>query len=182
MNLFLNILRSASTYKSSISLANLYPKSSLSFTNPVKIPQNASGFSGYIPIEKLDITYSRSSGPGGQNVNKVETKVDIRFHVESADWLNEDIKKKLILRHKNRINKDGFLIVKSDKTRSQLYNQADAITVLREMIRKAAEPVSTGPSEETVHMLRKRKERANRERLTEKRLHSLKKQSRQEIF
>lgn len=53
-------------------------------------------FTGYIPVEELDITYSTSSGPGGQNVNKVNTKVDLRFKVESAQWLNEEIRQKLI--------------------------------------------------------------------------------------
>lgn len=53
-------------------------------------------FTGYIPVEELDITYSTSSGPGGQNVNKVNTKVDLRFKVESAQWLNDEIRQKLI--------------------------------------------------------------------------------------
>jgi len=47
-------------------------------------------------VEELEITYSTSSGPGGQNVNKVNTKVDLRFKVESAQWLNEEIRQKLI--------------------------------------------------------------------------------------
>ncbi|XP_073975285.1 large ribosomal subunit protein mL62 [Rhodnius prolixus] len=169
------VLRNISTYKSSVSLSHLYPKSSLSINYPVKIPENSTGFSGYIPIEKLEITYCKSSGPGGQNVNKVDTKVDIRFHLQSADWLSEDLKKNISSKCKNRINKDGFLIVRSDKTRSQLYNQADAIMLLREMIRRAATPTSISPSEETLHLLRKRREKANRERIVEKRMHSLKK-------
>jgi len=53
-------------------------------------------FTGYIPVEELDITYSTSSGPGGQNVNKVNTKVDLRFKIESAQWLNEEVRQKLI--------------------------------------------------------------------------------------
>jgi len=53
-------------------------------------------FTGFIPIEELEITYSTSSGPGGQNVNKVNTKVDLRFKVESAKWLNEEVRQKLI--------------------------------------------------------------------------------------
>lgn len=168
-------LRNLSVYKSSVSLSRLYPNSSLNITTPVKIPEGTTGFSGYIPIEKLEITYCKSSGPGGQNVNKVDTKVDIRFHLETADWLSEDIKKNIISQYKNRINKDGFLIVRSDITRSQLYNQAAAMTLLRDIIRKAAIQKSIPRSEETLHMLRKRKEKANRERIIEKRMHSLKK-------
>lgn len=57
---------------------------------------NATKFSGFIPIDKLNITYSRSSGPGGQNVNTVSTKVDLRFNVENAEWLDQGIRSKLI--------------------------------------------------------------------------------------
>ena len=46
--------------------------------------------------EKLDVTYSRSTGPGGQNVNMVNTKVDLRFNVEKADWLSQEIRQKLM--------------------------------------------------------------------------------------
>lgn len=53
-------------------------------------------FTGYIPIEELEITYSTSSGPGGQNVNKLHTKVDLRFKLESAKWLKDEVRQKLI--------------------------------------------------------------------------------------
>lgn len=53
-------------------------------------------FNGYIPMKKLTVTYSRSSGPGGQNVNKLETKVDLRFHVETSDWIPELVRNKLL--------------------------------------------------------------------------------------
>lgn len=59
-------------------------------------PKVDNKFNGYIPMNQLKITYSRSSGPGGQNVNCVDTKVDIRFHVSSADWLSEETKKFLL--------------------------------------------------------------------------------------
>lgn len=52
-------------------------------------------FSGYIPLNKVEITYSASSGPGGQNVNCVNTKVDLRFQVNSATWLTEEVRTKL---------------------------------------------------------------------------------------
>lgn len=53
-------------------------------------------FTGYVPIEELEITYSTSSGPGGQNVNRVHTKVDLRFKLESAKWLPDEVRRKLI--------------------------------------------------------------------------------------
>jgi peptidyl-tRNA hydrolase ICT1 len=46
--------------------------------------------------DKLHITYSSSSGPGGQNVNMVNTKVDLRFHVASAQWISQDIRNKIL--------------------------------------------------------------------------------------
>jgi peptidyl-tRNA hydrolase ICT1 len=46
--------------------------------------------------DKLHITYSRSSGPGGQNVNMVNTKVDLRFNVASAEWISQDIRDKIL--------------------------------------------------------------------------------------
>lgn len=51
-------------------------------------------FNGFIPINQLKITYSRSSGPGGQNVNCVDTKVDLRFHVATVDWISDETKKR----------------------------------------------------------------------------------------
>lgn len=50
----------------------------------------------FILSESLVITYSRSSGPGGQNVNVVNTKVDVRFHVESAEWLSKELRTKIL--------------------------------------------------------------------------------------
>lgn len=60
------------------------------------MPDPKAKFSGYIPLDKIQITYSGSSGPGGQNVNCVNTKVDLRFQVDSATWLSEEIRTKLM--------------------------------------------------------------------------------------
>lgn len=62
-----------------------------------QVPEDPSvKFSGYIPVKEIDIMYSTSSGPGGQNVNRVNTKVDLRFHVKNASWLNDEIKELLL--------------------------------------------------------------------------------------
>ncbi|XP_026689126.1 peptidyl-tRNA hydrolase ICT1, mitochondrial isoform X3 [Diaphorina citri] len=144
----------------------------------VKAPDGLK-FNGVIPVEELDITYSRSSGPGGQHVNSVSTKVDIRFKVNAANWLNEDVKKQLIELNKNRLNKDGYLIIKSDRTRSQQLNLADAMTTLRNMIWKAAKPAPQ-ISEDTIDRIRIRQEKQNRERLIEKKMRSMTKAQRRE--
>lgn len=48
-------------------------------------------------MNQIEVKYSRSSGPGGQNVNKVDTKVDLRFHVESSAWIPESVREKLLV-------------------------------------------------------------------------------------
>ncbi|XP_955421.1 uncharacterized protein TA17965 [Theileria annulata] len=71
-------------------------------------------FSVNIPLKKLQVTTSRSSGPGGQSVNKSETKVQIRFNVQSADWLTEDLKDKFLIVNKAKITQKGDFIVECD--------------------------------------------------------------------
>ncbi|XP_069697497.1 large ribosomal subunit protein mL62 [Periplaneta americana] len=168
------------TYKSAISLDNIYPISTLKLTTPTKVPvdPNCPSFSGYIPIDKLQITYSKSTGPGGQNVNMVSTKVDLRFHVATAEWISQDIRNRLIEQNKTKITKDGFLVIRSDKTRFQQLNLADALEKLRTYVRIAAEPEKE-ISPETEEKLRKRREKNARLRLVEKRERSFTKQQRQ---
>lgn len=179
---FCNAVRtlSRSNYTSAISLKNLHPKSSLKITTPSHEQLSADDkiFTGFIPIEELEITYSTSSGPGGQNVNKVNTKVDLRFKVESAKWLNEEVRQKLINVHQNKLTKEGYLVIRSEKTRSQQLNLADAMERLRSLVWKAAEPEPT-QSEETIEKIRRRIEKANRTRLIEKKMKSLTKSNRQ---
>jgi peptidyl-tRNA hydrolase ICT1 len=161
---------SSTPYKSAISLENLYPNSSLKLTTPSK-PPNDDKFTGYIPMDQLDITYSRSSGPGGQNVNKVNTKVEVRFQLNSATWISEDVKSKLLEKFKNKITKDGFVIFRSDLTRHQQLNLADCLEKIRASVR-ACLVEDTEPSEETAEKIRRRNEKAVRERLALKRMRS----------
>ncbi|EAT37697.1 AAEL010339-PA [Aedes aegypti] len=167
-----HVLRRNYSFKSDLSLDKIYPSSNLRLYTPP--PPHATGdkFTGFIPLDKLEITHSRSSGPGGQNVNTVSTKVDIRFHLESANWLSEATRKRLAELHKNRITKDGYLFVRSELTRSQQMNTADALEKLRNFIRQAEIPVSAEMSPETQEMLRRRHEKAARERLAIKRSRS----------
>uniref|UniRef100_A0A2A4JUS0 Large ribosomal subunit protein mL62 n=1 Tax=Heliothis virescens TaxID=7102 RepID=A0A2A4JUS0_HELVI len=175
---YTTLLKRPMAYKSAISLETLYPNSSLKLTTPAFKPSDANEkFSGYIPIDKLEIKYSASSGPGGQNVNKVHTKVDLRFKPSEADWLHPDIRTKLIELHRNKLSKEGYLIIRSDTTRSQQLNLADCMQKLRNMIRDAA-VTKREPSPETVEKIRQRHLKAARMRVAVKREEALKREMR----
>ena len=73
-----------------------------------------------IPLDKLDFAFARSSGPGGQNVNKLNTKAEVRFNVYQADWLPYEVKQRLLQQH-----------------RTQNRNKEDAIDKLRVMVAEA---------------------------------------------
>ncbi|KAJ3249159.1 Peptidyl-tRNA hydrolase ict1, mitochondrial [Chytriomyces hyalinus] len=91
-----------------------------------------------IPADRLETQFSRSSGAGGQNVNKVATKVDMRFKVQDADWIPEPVKENLIREQAARMNKRGLLIMTSERHRTQAQNIQDCIEKLHVVIRDAA--------------------------------------------
>uniref|UniRef100_A0A1A9WZQ2 Large ribosomal subunit protein mL62 n=1 Tax=Glossina brevipalpis TaxID=37001 RepID=A0A1A9WZQ2_9MUSC len=165
-------------FKSDLSLDKIYPNSRLKIYTPDKPISEADKFSGYIPLNKLQIIYSRSSGAGGQNVNTVNTKVDLRFKLNEADWIPEKTKQKLLTGLQNKITKDGYFVIKSELTRSQHLNLADALEKLRSLIREY-EIEAAPPEKETLEKIRRRQQKAARERLYLKRQRSQTKADRQ---
>lgn len=74
-------------------------------------------------LQEVKFASSRSSGPGGQNVNKVNTKVELRFNIPNSKFLSEEQKELLMSGLKNKINNEGDLILTSQEERSQLKNK-----------------------------------------------------------
>lgn len=106
---------------------------------------------------------SRSSGPGGQNVNKVNSKIELRFNIIKSELLNEDEKVIILRKLKTKINSDGDLIITAQEDRSQLKNKQEAIGKFYDMIIKALTPVkkrrATNPTKSSVEKrLKKKKE------------------------
>ncbi|XP_033121515.1 peptidyl-tRNA hydrolase ICT1, mitochondrial-like [Anneissia japonica] len=166
-------------FKSAYSLEKLYPNSN---TDDIAVRYSAAEggeneqeqFSGYIPVDKLCVKHSKSSGPGGQNVNKVNSKVEVRFNVAESDWLPKHIQDKLLEKKKTKVTVAGDFYVTSDRTRSQMTNFADCLQKIRDAIAEVTrEPKE--PSDKDKAVLRMRVERNHRERLKAKKIHSSKK-------
>ena len=93
-----------------------------------------------IPENEISFTASRSSGPGGQNVNKVSSKVTVAFDVGQSAVLSEEQKGKVLAKLATRISKNGVLQVVSQRTRSQELNREDALLRFAELLRRALTP------------------------------------------
>jgi ribosome-associated protein len=90
-----------------------------------------------IPAGELDIQFARSGGPGGQNVNKVASKVDLRWNPTTSTALADDDRALLLERLRNRLTTEGELIVTSSLTRDQIKNREDAMSKLTLIVRVA---------------------------------------------
>lgn len=87
---------------------------------------------------ELHEKFVRSSGPGGQNVNKVSTAVQLRFNVAQSENIPHSVKMKILNSGDSRLTKDGELVLIAESFRTQEANRKDAVERLKEIIRKAA--------------------------------------------
>ena len=107
----------------------------------------------------------------------------MRFHLDSASWLTQEVKDILNAMHSNQLTKDGYLIVKSDRTRSRQLNQADALQKLRHFIWASVDQVRTYLERSQIDQVEQEKlikaqQKAARERIRNKRIRSQQKQER----
>jgi ribosome-associated protein len=86
---------------------------------------------------EMVLSATRSSGPGGQNVNKVNTQVELRFSIKNSNLFSDDEKDRIFLKLKNKINSEEELILTSQTARTQLDNKENVIEKFYELIEKA---------------------------------------------
>lgn len=94
-----------------------------------------------IPDREIEEKFIQSSGPGGQNVNKVATAVQLRFDIDQSSNLPEDVKDRLKENAKNKITKENVLIIEAKSHRTQEQNRKAARRNFAQIIRKALKPV-----------------------------------------
>jgi ribosome-associated protein len=124
-----------------------------------------------VPMAEIECDYARSSGPGGQNVNKVNSKCILRWNVAMTPSLPEPVRARFFERFGTRLTQDGDLVVMSDRFRDQKRNFEDCVAKVQAMLDAVARPpkprVKTKPTKGS-----------QRRRLSDKRAHSEKKASR----
>ena len=136
-------------------------------TNPVFIDKEALA-------KEVTFKMSRSTGSGGQHVNKVATKATLFFDLQTTQLFEEKVKEKLVSCLANRLTKEGILIIQSQNARSALKNKKEALKRLYMILQEAARPIKKRKHSRTPAAV-------HRKRLDDKKQHSRKKSLRRKV-
>lgn len=123
-----------------------------------------------IPTSEFEIEMTRSSGPGGQNVNKVSSKVRLRWPVAQSTSIPDDVRQRLLAAQAGRVTTEGELIVTSQRFRDQRRNRQDCFERLRGMILEVLRPPKPRRETKPTRGSQKRRLDAKRRRSVTKRL------------
>jgi len=125
-----------------------------------------------IPLSDLSFSFSRSSGPGGQNVNKVNTRVSLTFDLERSPWLDRRQRARIRSRLGNRINREGILRISAGEQRSQKANREAVLARFRILLQQALREEKERKATRIPARARERRLREKKRRSLVKRLRS----------
>ena len=124
-----------------------------------------------VPLSEINFRTSRSGGPGGQNVNKVESRVELLFDVERSTVFSDEQRERIFTKLKNKIDSEGILHITSQASRSQWENKEIALDEFARLLRSAIKPPKK-------RFFTKPSKTAKEKRLKKKKIHSEKKRLR----
>jgi ribosome-associated protein len=122
-----------------------------------------------IPLSELNFTFVRSGGPGGQRVNKVSTKAVLQWNVAQSPSIPNTVRKRVMEANRRRVNRDGVLVLSSQRFRDQGRNVADCLEKLRQIVFQATQVPKTRKATRPTAAAKRRRLENKRQQAAKKR-------------
>jgi ribosome-associated protein len=123
-----------------------------------------------IPLREFQFSFVRSSGPGGQNVNKVNTKATLRWCITKSPHISTAVRERFLSKYHRRVTADGDLIITSQRYRDQGRNVADCLAKLRDLLESVSTPPKIRTPTKPTKASRQRRKRDKEARSRQKKL------------